>query len=691
MVLASIERTRQRASRALAVCIVLIAAGHGIARGAEHGPRPAAAAATAVPGLKDARSLFQAGKPREAEAAARRLLTLAREHHGDRSLEAADVMDLLAGVLRQTRPATDPEAPHLASLALAIKETALGSMARGTAASAYVLAHVVRDPGDPRCARDLYRRVVDIRRATPFTDPADLAEALNNLGDMLHETADNVGAVGAYDEAIGIYEAIRNDGGIALASNGMGIAFFALGDTERSLRWSQRSLALWEKLLPSGDPTIAMVVNNIAIGYAVMGDLRTARPCFEEVLAIYERRDESSSRMAAVVHGNLGMLLSSLGDVHAARRHYEKSVEGLEAVLGPWHPSVAQALTRLALVLEGLGDLESARPALERVLAIHEKALGPDHPAVGQALSNLGILAMRQGYDARARDLLERSLVIREGALGPVHSEVAETLNNLAVLLARVGEPDAARKAFERALSIREEAFGLHHGSVASTLGNLAELAATRGDFEAARSLAERALAIVEEIAGDTSLGAVMHRARLAHIRFQQGQRARALDAALEAERGRRVAVQILLSGLPEREALLDRPDMEGALDVAVAVATGTRNADTTRRTWDAVLRARALVLDEMARRHRSLLTSPTPALRRLATEMASQKERLAALVVGGSEGAERREEIEHARVAAEAAERRLAEQLPDRDAALADVGWDDVVTALPPRSALVA
>ncbi len=131
------------------------------------------------------------------------------------------------------------------------------------------------------------------------------------------------------------------------------------------------------------------------------------------------------------------------------------------------------------------------------------------------------------------------------------------------------------------------------------------------------------------------------------------------------------------------------------AQEAAKPATTSPERAPDIRSVWDAVVRSRALVLDEMAARHSGVFRSSDPEVARLAKDLGQARERLARIVVRGS-GEEPKRYIallEEARKEKERAERTLAEKSSEFRAqqARAQIGLEDVLQALPADSALVA
>jgi CHAT domain-containing protein len=173
---------------------------------------------------------------------------------------------------------------------------------------------------------------------------------------------------------------------------------------------------------------------------------------------------------------------------------------------------------------------------------------------------------------------------------------------------------------------------------------------------------------------------------------------AAALDAALRAEEIGRAHLRLTARTLSEREALRYASVRTKGLDVALSLAgrdPGGMGA-AGRRAWDALVRSRALVLDEMAARQRTAAGTSDPEVAELEGRLQRARERLAKLVVRGPGGAapgEHRRAIDRARQEKEDAERALAEKSAAFRQAEAEarLGLEEVAGALAPGSGFVA
>ncbi len=275
-----------------------------------------------------------------------------------------------------------------------------------------------------------------------------------------------------------------------------------IGDYRGAKFFSERALAIHEKVLGSEHPSTAQSLNNLAELLRLQGNYAGARPLYEQALTISEKVLGSEHPDTANSLNNLAELLRQQGDYARAQPLFERALTIWEKVLGPEHPDTATSLNNLAALLHQQGDYARAQPLFERALIIREKVLGPEHPATALSLNNLAALLDDLGDYASARPLYERALTIREKVLGAEHPATATSLNNLAGLLDDLGDHAGAQLLYERALAIREKVLGAEHPATATSLNNLAALLDDLEDYADARPLYERARAILEKVLG---------------------------------------------------------------------------------------------------------------------------------------------------------------------------------------------
>ena len=632
----------------------------------------------------------------DAEAAARTMLADAERSPGPESLQAAAVIDALVEALWRGGKVRASETRTLAERAVAIKQAALGDGHSGLAISVTNLANVLRLRGEFAAARPLFERALAILEQAPDAASLELARTLTLFAGLVADS----------------------------------------GDLSRARTLNERALAIRQRLLPPGSPALADNLNGLGVILERTGDAAAARSHHERALAIREQALGPSHPDVAASLNNLANISIDTGDYAAARALHERALAIREKVLGPHHPDVAASLNNLSITVRDLGDHTAAWWLLERVLSIWETSFGPEHVNIGIAYHNLAALLLDLGDDAgsrllrerarrarpgsqeavhlaaslhpivgldpphagdiAARNLLQRALAIKEKALGPSHNSVAFTLTSLATINRKLGRVDEVKPLYERALAIREKALGSTHPDVADTLDRLGEFLEETGEYAAARLTYERVLLMTEQVHGPDHPHAGVARQHLAEVLAAAGDEAAGLSMALEAERIGRDHLREIGRALPEREALMYAANRPIGLDIALTLLSRLApRVETTRAVLDALIRSRAVVLDEMASRQRSVAGVADVDVRRLTEALTAKREQLARLLVRGpgEPRASYRDDLERARRERDSAERALAERSLEfrQEQRERHFGYAELVSVLPADSALVA
>jgi len=442
-------------------------------------------------------------------------------------------------------------------------------------------------------------------------------------------------------------------------------------------------------------PELADALARVGVLLYQIGASADAVPHFERALRIRESLP-GQPRLAATL-ANLGGILWQTGEYSRARPHLERAV-GL-ARQGGSKQEIARALNAHGLLQHAVGDLEEARKTLAESLEIFELEGAPGD--VSKALNNLGLLLEESGDAAAARRTFERALKLA-GDDPALRAHRATCLNSLGWSHHSSGEHAEARRSYEAALELRREALGADHPDVAWPLANLGLLDEDLGRFEEARKLHEQALALREAGLGADHPLVAQSLGDLARALAALGSSAEALRLAVRSEEIGREHARLTLRALPERQALRHlsargaRARRTQSLDLLLSLAREAKAPGATRAALDALVRSRALALDELASRLRLVQLEKSPEARDSVTRLRSARERLANLRYRGLQGEapERyRASIEAARREAEEIESRLARlgESGSRDAARGRVQLEDVAASLPARALLIA
>ncbi len=471
------------------------------------------------------------------------------------------------------------------------------------------------------------------------------------------------------------------------------VAFFRNEYGTARDRWAD-AIDIRSRALGADHPDVAESLNGQANLVWTMGDLAEAERLFDRALEIREKAYGAEDPRVSMVRSNLFTLMSAQGHYADALELGERCAELDERSLGPDHPELASTLTNLADVYDKTGDRATARKMYERVIAIWKKSLGEDHYLVGTAMNNLAEQLRRSGDHAEARRLFEQTLSLWEKGLGPESPRVGLCLNNMALLAKDAGDLDEAASLAERSARVRESGLGVDHPELSDSLHLLGVLRTSSGDLKKARPVLQRALGIRRHSLGGDHPSVAETQLALAELQVRAGKTSTALTLALESERIARDHLRLTGSSLAEEHALSYAATRDRGLDLAISIAVDS--GDRTRLVLDELVRSRAVVLDEMATRHRSARLSADPEIARLSTELVEARARLANLTVRGVgelDAETYRQFVDEARQVKDRAERALGTASREfaAEQRRTQLGLDEVIANLPQGSALVS
>jgi CHAT domain-containing protein/tetratricopeptide (TPR) repeat protein len=350
----------------------------------------------------------------------------------------------------------------------------------------------------------------------------------------------------------------------------------------------------------------------------------------------------------------------------------------------------------LATLLARIGDYGEAQNLYRVSLAVLEQRLGGEHPLIGTSKHNLGELDQRMNLDDEAFELYGQAVTLKEKVLGPAHPSLGLTLSNLSYLYSDRAEFDQAESLAARALEIYERAYGPVHVDLAYSLVSLGRAQAGRGELATARATLERALALRIAALGPDNPLVVPPLHFLSQVLLQAGAPREAFEHALRAEAIARNHLRLTARGAPERQALRYSAERLSSLDLALAIAADSQDASLAVAGWDALIRSRAVVLDEMAVRHRLGTNGADPSAAAAFAAYRTAAERLVNVLVrgpgGGNVDAYRRQ-VAELRAVVEASERSVAaaSETVRTELAEQETGYEEVRASVPAGAVLVA
>ncbi len=438
---------------------------------------------------------------------------------------------------------------------------------------------------------------------------------------------------------------------------------------------------------------LARNLNGVGRLYYLSQGFTNARAAYVQADSVWRATPGADPGEVAGNTYNLAVLMNDLGQYVEARARYEDVLRTWEKLEGPTGMNVGKGLHGLAGTLRRLGDQAEAIPMYERSRAIFIERMPPGHPAVGSSYNNEGNAQRELGNFAAAETLYLHAQAIWIKAYPPGHPELARVGDNLGYVAFMQDSLELAKTRYQTALAAWSKTSPGDDVMTAHVLDNLGEVEHALGDYSDARRDYERALSMRKATLGMEHPDYAQSCDALSGLLADMGDSANAFRYALEAENVGREHLRVSLRGLSEREALDYASIRPSGTDLAISLANAP---DRVVTAWDAVIRARSLVLDGISERLRATWTSTDTTTVRVASELARESGALATLHEEGPgddtiEHFEAR--VDSARRSVEAIERRLG-GLSARfalDSARSRAGLTEVSRTLPPGTALLS
>ena len=229
---------------------------------------------------------------------------------------------------------------------------------------------------------------------------------------------------------------------------GMGAYILDLRQHSRQrIRWLEIALAASKRLKDRASEGTAL--GNLGLAYAALGETQRAIEFYEQSLTIARELDNRIAEGAA--QGNLGAAYANLGETKRAIQFYEQTLV-IDRELGD-RRGEGNALNNLGVAYNNLGETQHAIQFYEEALLILRE-LG-DRRGEGRALNNLGLTHAALGQTQSAIEFYEQALLI-DREIGDPRGEGTD-LWNMSLALKRLGKRAEAIHYAEQSLTIYEK------------------------------------------------------------------------------------------------------------------------------------------------------------------------------------------------------------------------------------------
>ena len=265
-------------------------------------------------------------------------------------------------------------------------------------------------------AQRRFETVLELRERRSAPDALPVANALNNLGNVLLDQ-------GKADDAVELYA---------------------------------RAVRIAEGLFGPDHVTVGAFLNNLANAEERRGHGEQAWTRYERALSIFVRTYGEEHPDVAGFRMNMAAAAWRRGQLDDAQALYARALDVQRKVLDPEHPHLAQTLASYGSLQLERGEVEHATTLLEESLRINEAAYADDHPQVAVSLQRLAEVDLKQKAFAQAVERLERAAQIR-ATTESTEADRASGDFALARALAGRGALDRARITARRALTRTED------------------------------------------------------------------------------------------------------------------------------------------------------------------------------------------------------------------------------------------
>lgn len=333
-----------------------------------------------------------------------------------------------------------------------------------------------------------------------------LADALIAKGKVSFEYAKYADAASKFQEAITVYQGLRDKAGLANGLTGLARVKDELGEHAKALELYDRAMDINTEIFGAKSKKAADLLKFKADTLVLLADFKQALSVLENSLRIHEESHGLYHPATAKSYESIGAYWDQVGKPEKAIEFYKKSNDILSFLYGENHPQIAGNLENSARSSYKLGNYGQSLTKYRKSLGIYQKINGPDSINVANCLSNIGKVYLAKNQYAKALENFEKILAIYRRINGPEHQTTAYVLNLLGDALTEMNESERAIENYEKSLRI----YLKHKGEMSIEVNNcyydLAYSWRKLGELKKALDLNNKSLAICEKIFGKDHL-----------------------------------------------------------------------------------------------------------------------------------------------------------------------------------------
>ncbi|MFB2898510.1 CHAT domain-containing protein [Aerosakkonemataceae cyanobacterium BLCC-F50] len=314
--------------------------------------------------------------------------------------------------------------------------------------------------------------------------------ALRHLGVAYRKLGNYLRAIEYSKQSLAIAREMKDRKGEGAALGNLGNSYFALGDYLRAIEYSKQSLVIAREMKDRKIEGPALV--NLGLTYLILGDYPQAINYTEQILVIAREIKDREGEGAAL--GNLGLTYLILGDYPQAINYTEQKLAITREIKDREGEGIA--LGNLGSAYLKLGDYPRAIKYFEQWLGIAREI--KDRRNEGVALGNLGATYLALTDYSRAIKYSEQWLAITREIKDPQNE--GNALGNLGFAYLLLSDYPQAVNYFQQVLAINREIKDRQNEG--KTLTNLGEVLFKSGNLAAAETTLTNAIEVYESLRG---------------------------------------------------------------------------------------------------------------------------------------------------------------------------------------------
>jgi tetratricopeptide (TPR) repeat protein len=275
------------------------------------------------------------------------------------------------------------------------------------------------------------------------------AELLYFKGNIGLLNSDYEKAIKNCNQAVKLYESLKDKKGLSYSLNSLGIAYYYLGDYPKAIEFYEESAAIDKKMNDLAG--VSASLDNIGNIYADQGNYKDAISNYLKSKEIKSKLDDSLGLVT--IYNNIGSVYGEQNDYPRALENFNKALDIFSKIKVKNEAEKIDLIANIAAIYQDQKSYDKAAKYYNEGLEISRKL--NDKRGLVFCLNGMGFIYKAQTKNQEAYALFKEALEINN-AINDKRG-VAESLNHLADLQLRFKNDAKALEYYNQALEINKE------------------------------------------------------------------------------------------------------------------------------------------------------------------------------------------------------------------------------------------